>query len=74
MPSLQSKGVIQAVKAVCAYMGNIESNDITEALEGFKSACLQFIPIGPLVSENNVNYIICQGCEQCLLGSFFGKL
>ncbi|XP_049937857.1 phosphatidylinositol 4-phosphate 3-kinase C2 domain-containing subunit alpha isoform X1 [Schistocerca serialis cubense] len=45
MPSLQSKGVVQAVKAVCTYLGNIETQEITEALEGFKSACLQFIPV-----------------------------
>jgi len=44
MPQLQAKGVIQAVKAVCALMGNVETQDITEAVESFKSVCLQFIP------------------------------
>ncbi|PSN54649.1 hypothetical protein C0J52_01070 [Blattella germanica] len=45
MPQLQSKGVLQAVKAVCALMGNVETQDITEAVEGFESVCLQFIPV-----------------------------
>ena len=44
MPQLQAKGVVQAVKAVCALMGNVETQDITEAVESFKSVCLQFIP------------------------------
>ena len=44
MPQLQAKGVVQAVKAVCTLMGNVETQDITEAVEGFMSVCLQFIP------------------------------
>ena len=44
MPQLQAKGVVQAVKAVCTLMGNVETQDITEAVESFKSVCLQFIP------------------------------
>jgi hypothetical protein len=44
MPQLQAKGVVQAVKAVCALMGNVETQYITEAVESFKSVCLQFIP------------------------------
>jgi predicted neutral ceramidase superfamily lipid hydrolase len=44
MPPLQAKGVVQAVKAVCALMGNVETQEITEAVESFKSVCLQFIP------------------------------
>ena len=53
MPQLQSKGVVQAVKAVCALMGNVETQDITEAVEGFKSVCLQFISAPPpAVSKN----------------------
>ncbi|CAG2055429.1 unnamed protein product, partial [Timema podura] len=42
MPSLQPERVGQAVKAICALMGNVETMDITEAVEGFKTACLQF--------------------------------
>jgi len=49
MPQLQAKGVVQAVKAVCALMGNVETQDITDAVESFKSECLQFIPAPPPV-------------------------
>jgi phosphatidylinositol-4-phosphate 3-kinase len=49
MPQLQAKGVVQAVKAVCALMGNVETQDITVAVESFKSVCLQFIPAPPPV-------------------------
>jgi phosphatidylinositol-4-phosphate 3-kinase len=44
MPQLQAKGVVQAVKAVCALMGNVEIQDITESVESFEAVCLQFIP------------------------------
>jgi hypothetical protein len=49
MPQLQAKGVVQAVKAVCALMGNVETQDITEAVESFNSVCLQFIPAPPVI-------------------------
>ncbi|PNF36119.1 hypothetical protein B7P43_G10961, partial [Cryptotermes secundus] len=47
MPQLQAKGVVQAVKAICALMGNVETQDITESVESFESVCLQFIPAPP---------------------------
>ncbi|XP_015112954.1 phosphatidylinositol 4-phosphate 3-kinase C2 domain-containing subunit beta [Diachasma alloeum] len=44
LPQLQPRGVIQAVKAVCALMGNIETCEITEAVDNFTNACCQFLP------------------------------
>lgn len=41
---LHFKGVWQAVKAVCALLGNVETLQLTEALEYLSSACLQFSP------------------------------
>uniref|UniRef100_A0A1B6CT28 Uncharacterized protein n=3 Tax=Clastoptera arizonana TaxID=38151 RepID=A0A1B6CT28_9HEMI len=43
MPPLQPRGVIQAVKAVCALLGNVETLDISHALDMFNRACSQFI-------------------------------
>ncbi|XP_043267002.1 phosphatidylinositol 4-phosphate 3-kinase C2 domain-containing subunit beta isoform X2 [Venturia canescens] len=44
LPQLQPRGVVQAVKAVCALMGNIETYEITEAVDNFVNACCQFLP------------------------------
>ncbi|XP_011297544.1 phosphatidylinositol 4-phosphate 3-kinase C2 domain-containing subunit beta isoform X2 [Fopius arisanus] len=44
LPQLQPRGVIQAVKAVCTLMGNIETCEITEAVDNFTNACCQFLP------------------------------
>lgn len=44
LPQLQPRGVIQAVKAVCALMGKIETCEITEAVDNFTNACCQFLP------------------------------
>lgn len=56
MPQLQAKGVVQAVKAICALMGNVETQDITESVESFESVCLQFIP-APTVINPFLSYI-----------------
>ncbi|XP_011867449.1 PREDICTED: phosphatidylinositol 4-phosphate 3-kinase C2 domain-containing subunit beta isoform X4 [Vollenhovia emeryi] len=44
LPQLQPHYVVQAVKAVCAFMGNIETFEITEAVDNFVNACCQFLP------------------------------
>lgn len=44
LPQLQPHCVVQAVKAVCALMGNIETFEITEAVDNFVNACCQFLP------------------------------
>lgn len=44
MPSLQPRSVEQAIKAVCALMGHVETIEISEALAGFNRLCAQFIP------------------------------
>jgi phosphatidylinositol-4-phosphate 3-kinase len=44
LPQLQPRGVVQAVKAVCALMGSIELFEITEAVDNFVNACCQFLP------------------------------
>lgn len=44
LPQLQPHGVVQAVKAVCALMGSIETIEITEAVDNFVNACCQFLP------------------------------
>ncbi|XP_012237472.1 phosphatidylinositol 4-phosphate 3-kinase C2 domain-containing subunit beta isoform X1 [Bombus vosnesenskii] len=44
LPQLQPRSVVQAVKAVCALMGNIETFEITEAVDNFVNACCQFLP------------------------------
>ncbi|XP_044594663.1 phosphatidylinositol 4-phosphate 3-kinase C2 domain-containing subunit beta isoform X2 [Cotesia glomerata] len=44
LPQLQPRGVVQSVKAVCALMGNIETYEITEAVDNFVNACCQFLP------------------------------
>ena len=43
MPALQPQGVQQAIKAVCALLGNVETLNITQALDGFNRACSQFL-------------------------------
>lgn len=44
LPQLQPRGVVQAVKAVCALTGSIETFEITEAVDNFVNACCQFLP------------------------------
>ncbi|XP_072757955.1 phosphatidylinositol 4-phosphate 3-kinase C2 domain-containing subunit beta isoform X8 [Anoplolepis gracilipes] len=44
LPQLQPHCVVQAVKAVCALMGSIETFEITEAVDNFVNACCQFLP------------------------------
>lgn len=44
LPQLQPRSVVQAVKAVCALMGNIETFEITEAVDNFVNACCKFLP------------------------------
>lgn len=44
LPQLQPRNVQQAVKAVCALMGNIETWEITEAVDNFVNACCQYLP------------------------------
>lgn len=44
LPQLQPRGVHQAVKAVCVLMGNIETYEITEAVDNFVNACCKFLP------------------------------
>lgn len=44
LPQLQPHCVVQAVKAVCALMGSIETFEITEAIDNFVNACCQFLP------------------------------
>lgn len=58
MPQLQAKCVVQAVKAVCALMGNVETQDITESVESFESVCLQFIPAPPSVINNFLLHVL----------------
>jgi hypothetical protein len=58
MPQLQAKGVVQAVKAVCALMGNVETQDITESVESFESVCLQFIPAPTTVIIDFLYYML----------------
>ncbi|XP_058806071.1 phosphatidylinositol 4-phosphate 3-kinase C2 domain-containing subunit beta isoform X2 [Phymastichus coffea] len=41
---LQPRGVVQAVKAVCALMGNVETYEISEAVDNFVNACCKFLP------------------------------
>jgi hypothetical protein len=68
MPQLQAKGVVQAVKAVCALMGNVETQDITESVESFESVCVQFIPAPPTVIIDFLLHVIIFPCL-CLLYS-----
>ncbi|XP_051160561.1 phosphatidylinositol 4-phosphate 3-kinase C2 domain-containing subunit beta isoform X2 [Leptopilina boulardi] len=44
LPQLQPRSVVQTVKAVCVLMGNIETYEITEAVDNFVNACCQFLP------------------------------
>lgn len=37
--SLQSNGVVQAIKAVCTLMGMVETPDITEVVDKLVSNC-----------------------------------
>lgn len=39
--SVQPRNVTQAVKAVCALLGNVETLDLTCALDAFNRACAQ---------------------------------
>lgn len=41
---LQPQGVTQAVKAVCALMGCVETCEITEAVDNFVNATCKFLP------------------------------
>ncbi|XP_023349681.1 phosphatidylinositol 4-phosphate 3-kinase C2 domain-containing subunit beta [Eurytemora carolleeae] len=40
--SLNPRGMLQAVKAVCAKLGSVETIDLSEALEKFKQACVKY--------------------------------
>ena len=44
LPQLQPRGVVQAVKAVCALMGRVETFEISEAVDNFVNACCKFLP------------------------------
>ncbi|XP_014237353.1 phosphatidylinositol 4-phosphate 3-kinase C2 domain-containing subunit beta isoform X2 [Trichogramma pretiosum] len=44
LTQLQPRGVVQAVKAVCALMGSVETYEITEAVDNFVNACCKFLP------------------------------
>lgn len=41
-PSLQSKSVMQAVKAICSLLGNVETLELSQAIEAFTSVCDEF--------------------------------
>ncbi|XP_046429789.1 phosphatidylinositol 4-phosphate 3-kinase C2 domain-containing subunit beta isoform X2 [Neodiprion fabricii] len=43
-PQFKPRGVVQAIKAVCALMGNVETVEITEAVDNFVHAFCQFLP------------------------------
>lgn len=58
---LQTRGVVQSVKAVCALLGNVETSEITGAVEGLVHQCQHFAqpfpsPAQP-VSVNTVFYM-----------------
>lgn len=42
--SIQPSGVIQSVKLVVKLMGTLETQEISEAIQGFKDACGKFSP------------------------------
>lgn len=42
MPALRPKRMIQAVKAVSAFLGNVETTELTEACEKLITQCLEF--------------------------------
>lgn len=44
LSQLQPRGVVQAIKAVCALMGSVETCEITEAVDNFVNAVCQFLP------------------------------
>ncbi|KAK9759167.1 Phosphoinositide 3-kinase family, accessory domain (PIK domain) [Popillia japonica] len=66
LPSLQPSGVIQSVKLVVNLMGNLETIDITEALEALKDSCNQFLPnaIGEVWNDKAVSDIIKSNCAK----------
>lgn len=57
MPALQPQGVQQAIKAVCALLGNVETLNITQALDGFNRACSQFLQ-KPQVNDTVFNSVL----------------
>lgn len=61
-PPLRSMGVVQAVKAICTLMGNIETIEIAEAIEAFVSICHHHTPqlsVNIFLNYNiNILYII----------------
>ena len=40
--SLNPKGMLQAVKAVCSKLGGVETVDLADALDRFSQACVKF--------------------------------
>ncbi|KAI4457618.1 phosphatidylinositol kinase [Holotrichia oblita] len=66
LPSLQPSGVIQSVKLVVNLMGNLETIDITEALDALKDSCNQFLPnaIGEVWNDKAVSDIIKSNCAK----------
>lgn len=52
---VQSCSVTQAVKAVCALLGNVETLDITFALDAFSRACTQLSLVGSLCTYVDYN-------------------
>ncbi|KRT80159.1 C2 domain containing protein [Oryctes borbonicus] len=66
LPCLQPSGVIQSVKLVVNLMGNLETIDITEALEALKDSCNQFLPnaIGEVWNDKAVSDIIKNNCTK----------
>lgn len=60
--SVQPRSVTQAVKAVCALLGSVETLDITCALDAFNRACAQLSqspPVNELVLLD-LNFVICK--------------
>ncbi|XP_071051233.1 phosphatidylinositol 4-phosphate 3-kinase C2 domain-containing subunit beta [Onthophagus taurus] len=66
LPSLQPSGVIQSVKLVVNLMGNLETIDITEALEALRDRCNQFLPttLNDTWSEKPMSETIKNNCEK----------
>lgn len=48
---LQHRGVIQAVKAICAMLSKIEIVEVIHAIEGMKQLCSQAVEVGALDGE-----------------------
>ncbi|KAG8329491.1 Phosphatidylinositol 4-phosphate 3-kinase C2 domain-containing subunit alpha [Homalodisca vitripennis] len=50
--SIQPRGVMQAVKAVCALLGSVETLDITTALDSFNRVSAQLSQTPQVVCVN----------------------